>query len=190
MLLSFLSIIRFKTTIYVPSLCSMTYLMGNNAVTLTFYRGVMILPILFLLMKKNGINFSCTKDEIIKIGDTEYPTLLSETEEAPRFLYLRGDFSLLHDTRTIALVGSRNASDKGKENTRRVAATLGHNGIIVVSGLAKGIDATAHICYAVSVKRRDPIWKFYLLYLLLLHFLISFMSLGPLWAVSISSFWS
>ena len=83
-------------------------------------------------------------DEIIKIGDTEYPSLLAETEEAPRFLYLRGDFSLLHDTRTIALVGSRNASDKGKENTRRVAATLGHNGIIVVSGLAKGIDATAH----------------------------------------------
>ena len=83
-------------------------------------------------------------DEIIKIGDTEYPTLLSETEEAPRFLYLRGDFSLLHDTRTIALVGSRNASDKGKENTRRVAATLGHNGIIVVSGLARGIDVTAH----------------------------------------------
>lgn len=83
-------------------------------------------------------------DEIIKIGDTEYPPLLSETEEAPRFLYLRGDFSLLHDTRTIALVGSRNASDKGKENTRRVAVTLGHNGIIVVSGLARGIDVTAH----------------------------------------------
>ena len=49
-------------------------------------------------------------DEIIRIGDTEYPRLL----------------------------------DKGKENTRRVAATLGHNGIIVVSGLAKGIDVTAH----------------------------------------------
>ena len=36
------------------------------------------------------------------------------------------------------------AADKGKENTRRVAATLGHNGIIVVSGLARGIDVTAH----------------------------------------------
>ena len=64
----FLTILSALIYGFVPSLCSMTYLMGNNAVTLTFYRGVMILPILFLLMKKNGINFSCTKDEIIKIG--------------------------------------------------------------------------------------------------------------------------
>ena len=83
-------------------------------------------------------------DEIIKIGDTEYPKLLAETEEAPRFLYLRGDYSLLHDTRTVALVGSRSASEEGIQNTRRVAKILGHNGIIVVSGLAKGIDVTAH----------------------------------------------
>ena len=83
-------------------------------------------------------------DEIIKLGDTEYPELLAATAEAPRFLYLRGDFSLLHDTRTIALVGSRHASESGMNNTRRVAVTLGHNGIIIVSGLAKGIDVTAH----------------------------------------------
>ena len=83
-------------------------------------------------------------DEILKLGDMRYPRLLAETEEAPRFLYLRGDSSLLHDSRTIALVGSRNASERGLDNTRRVAATLGRNGIIVVSGLAKGIDAAAH----------------------------------------------
>ena len=83
-------------------------------------------------------------DEILKLGDMRYPRLLAETEEAPRFLDLRGDSSLLHDSRTIALVGSRNASERGLDNTRRVAATLGRNGIIVVSGLAKGIDAAAH----------------------------------------------
>ena len=83
-------------------------------------------------------------DEIIKIGDTEYPELLEGTAEAPRFLYLRGNASLLHDTRTVALVGSRNASDEGIGNTRRVATVLGNNGITIVSGLARGIDAAAH----------------------------------------------
>lgn len=81
-------------------------------------------------------------DGIIKIHDPNYPKLLAATEEAPRFLYLRGDRSLLYDGRTVALVGSRQASDEAKRNTERVASTLGKNGIIIVSGLAKGMDAT------------------------------------------------
>lgn len=84
-------------------------------------------------------------DEIIKRGNKDYPPLLLETEQAPRFLYIRGRKSLLFEKRTVALVGSRNASDTAKENTRRVAESLGKNGIIVVSGLAKGIDVTAHM---------------------------------------------
>ena len=83
-------------------------------------------------------------DEIIKRGNKDYPPLLLETEQAPRFLYIRGKKSLLFEKRTVALVGSRNASDTAKENTRRVAEALGKNGIIVVSGLAKGIDVAAH----------------------------------------------
>ena len=83
-------------------------------------------------------------DEIIRIGSPEYPEMLAETKEAPRFLYLRGDRSLLLDNRTVALVGSREASDEAKRNTERVASVLGKNGIIIVSGLAKGIDVTAH----------------------------------------------
>lgn len=83
-------------------------------------------------------------DEIIKINGSDYPKLLAATEEAPRFLYLRGNKSLLYDGRTVALVGSREASQEAKENTERVALTLGKNGIIIVSGLAKGIDVTAH----------------------------------------------
>lgn len=84
-------------------------------------------------------------DEIIKRGSKDYPPLLMETEQAPRFLYIRGKKSLLFEKRTVALVGSRNASDAAKDNTRRVAEALGKNGIIVVSGLAKGIDVTAHV---------------------------------------------
>lgn len=83
-------------------------------------------------------------DCIIKFGDDKYPELLARTEEAPRFLYLRGRSELLQNIRTVALVGSRQARDEGKRNTERVARVLGQNGIIIVSGLAKGIDVTAH----------------------------------------------
>ena len=84
-------------------------------------------------------------DEIIKRGDQDYPPLLEATEQAPRFLYIRGKKSLLFEKRTVALVGSRQASDKAKENTKRLTARLGDNGITIVSGLAKGIDVTAHV---------------------------------------------
>lgn len=83
-------------------------------------------------------------DEIIKRGSSDYATLLLKTQQAPRFLYLRGNKALLFEERTVALVGSRQASEKAKENTRRLAATLGNNGITIISGLAKGIDVTAH----------------------------------------------
>lgn len=83
-------------------------------------------------------------DEIIKRGSSDYPPLLAETEQAPRFLYIRGKKSLLYERRTVALVGSRQASENAKDNTRRLAERLGENGITVISGLAKGIDVTAH----------------------------------------------
>ncbi|MCM1286905.1 MAG: DNA-protecting protein DprA [Clostridium sp.] len=83
-------------------------------------------------------------DEIIKRGSSDYPPLLAETEQAPRFLYIRGKKSLLYERRTVALVGSRQASENAKDNTRRLAEKLGKNGITVISGLAKGIDVTAH----------------------------------------------
>ena len=83
-------------------------------------------------------------DEIIKRGSRDYPVLLAATEQAPRFLYVRGRKSLLYETRTVALVGSRMASEASKANTRKLALALGKNGITVVSGLAKGIDVSAH----------------------------------------------
>lgn len=96
--------------------------------------------------KKAYKAFSTLKetDEIIKRGDRDYPSLLAETDQAPRFLYVRGKKSLLHEKRTVALVGSRQASDNAKNNTTRLAEALGKNGITVISGLAKGIDVTAH----------------------------------------------
>ena len=63
-------------------------------------------------------------DEIIKRGSIEYPPLLSATQQAPRFLYVRGRMELLQERRTVSLIGSRQASDKAKENTERVAERL------------------------------------------------------------------
>ena len=84
-------------------------------------------------------------DEIIKRGSTDYPPLLAQTAQAPRFLYIRGRKSLLFEKRTVALVGSRQATRKAQENTAKLAKILGENGITVISGLAKGIDVAGHI---------------------------------------------
>lgn len=83
-------------------------------------------------------------DEIVGRDGHDYPELLRKTQQAPRYLFLRGNKSLLFEKRTVALVGSRQASDRAKENTRRLVNVLGKNGITIVSGLAKGIDVTAH----------------------------------------------
>ena len=51
----------------------------------------------------------------------------------------------MFEKRTVALVGSRQASRKAQENTARLARILGENGITVISGLAKGIDVAGHV---------------------------------------------
>lgn len=84
------------------------------------------------------------KDEIIKRGSDDYPICLENTNEAPRYLYLRGNKSLLYDTRTVAIVGSRQASESAIINTVRITGELVKNGITIISGLAKGIDVNAH----------------------------------------------
>ena len=96
--------------------------------------------------KETRIAFSHLResDEIIKRGNDDYPPLLEKTEQAPRFLYIRGNKSLLFENRTVALVGSRKASEQAKNNTSRLTRILGLNGITIISGLAKGIDVTAH----------------------------------------------
>jgi DNA processing protein len=72
-----------------------------------------------------------------------YPSLLAHTELPPPMLYVKGRTALLTQT-TVAVVGSRNASAIGLKLTRRLARDLGEAGFIVVSGLARGIDAAAH----------------------------------------------
>ncbi|WP_415182627.1 DNA-processing protein DprA [Phaeovulum sp.] len=76
-------------------------------------------------------------------GQPSYPSALAELSDAPPVLWAMGDVSLL--TRPmVALVGARNASSLGTRMARKLAEGLGAAGYVVVSGLARGVDAAAH----------------------------------------------
>ncbi|MFI6824086.1 DNA-processing protein DprA [Micromonospora sp. NPDC050187] len=75
--------------------------------------------------------------------DDDYPAQLRDIREMPPLLFMRGD--LAPEPRAIAVVGSRDASDRGIEIARSVATSLARRGVTVVSGLAKGIDTAAHL---------------------------------------------
>ena len=80
---------------------------------------------------------------ILTLGDPGYPPLLLQTSDPPLLLYLDGDAALL-TAPSIAIVGSRNPSAQGADNARAFAAALSRADLLVVSGLAQGIDAAAH----------------------------------------------
>ena len=75
--------------------------------------------------------------------DPAYPARLAQTANPPAALFLNGDPSLL-DLPQIAVVGSRNPSAGGRANAEAFAAYFAANGLVVASGLARGIDAAAH----------------------------------------------
>ena len=81
--------------------------------------------------------------EIVLFNSKFYPEMLKEISDPPAYLYVLGDKKVLNG-QCIAIVGTRNPSDEGKEQARKIAKQLSENNHIVVSGLAKGIDTAAH----------------------------------------------
>ena len=79
----------------------------------------------------------------IAIGEPEYPAPLREIDDAPPLIAVRGLPELLNRP-TVGIVGSRNASGAGRTMTMRLARGLGEAGWVVASGLARGIDTSAH----------------------------------------------
>ena len=77
------------------------------------------------------------------LGDPEYPALLSEISSPPQVLFCRGQMPP-RDAPAIAIVGSRASTRYGSSQARRIARELAMQGVVIVSGLAKGIDAAAH----------------------------------------------
>jgi len=77
------------------------------------------------------------------LGQGLYPRLLAELEDAPPLLMVRGRLELLEKP-AVAMVGARNASAAACRFARGLAHDLGREGLVVVSGLARGIDSAAH----------------------------------------------
>lgn len=79
----------------------------------------------------------------ISIEDSRYPILLREIPDHPYLIYMKGNLKCL-DLPLVAIVGSRKLTVYGSQVARGFARDLAENGICVVSGLAFGVDATAH----------------------------------------------
>ena len=81
--------------------------------------------------------------KILTWKDEAYPGRLKEIEQPPPVLYVRGDY-LPDDLFAVAIVGTRRVTAYGRQITEELASYLASNGITVVSGLARGVDAIAH----------------------------------------------
>lgn len=81
--------------------------------------------------------------KIVTWADEEYPNRLREIDQPPPILYIRGEY-LQDDLFAVAIVGTRKVTPYGRQVTEDIASFLASNGITIVSGLARGVDAIAH----------------------------------------------
>ncbi|MEG0045905.1 MAG: DNA-processing protein DprA [Comamonas sp.] len=92
-----------------------------------------------------------TQHALIYLGHSQYPDSLLQTEDPPLLLFVQGPEALLSSDAAwfpypaaLAMVGSRSPSAQGIINARDMAHALADQGLCIVSGLARGIDAAAH----------------------------------------------
>jgi DNA processing protein len=88
------------------------------------------------LIEEQGITILTWEDQL-------YPPHLKEIEQPPPVIYVRGEITL-DDHFAVAIVGTRRATPYGRQITEELASFLAGQGITVVSGLARGVDAVAH----------------------------------------------
>lgn len=89
-----------------------------------------------IYIKKNNIR-------MINILDSEYPSKLRSIYDPPISLFLKGNIDLLNNF-AIAVIGCRNASKYGLKVAKKFAYDLACKNIVIVSGMAKGVDGEAH----------------------------------------------
>lgn len=82
--------------------------------------------------------------KIINRDSKLYPQKLNDIKNPPKQLYVMGDETILN-SKCLSIVGSRCCTDYGKETARDFAKEIAKQGIIIVSGMAKGIDSEAHL---------------------------------------------
>ena len=83
--------------------------------------------------------------QVLTWEDEAYPGRLKEIEQPPPVLYVRGEY-LEEDAFSVAVVGTRRVTPYGRQITEEIARFLAGNGLTVISGLARGVDALAHTC--------------------------------------------
>lgn len=98
-------------------------------------------------LDKQKIQFVC-------VNEKEYPLLLKQIPNSPIVLYVKGNIKILrslppeagrqNDNRMIAIVGTRHITSYGREITKMFAGSLSEAGLIIVSGMAFGVDGVAH----------------------------------------------
>lgn len=89
-------------------------------------------------LEKHGI-------EAVFYTDTRYPTRLKQCADGPPMLYFKGnDLGLLQSERILAVVGTRQPSEHGKAVCEEIVEGMATYGAVIVSGLAFGVDVTAH----------------------------------------------
>lgn len=90
------------------------------------------------LVKERGVKYLTFEDE-------KYPQLLRNIYDAPSVLYYKGDLFDCNLEKTLAVVGSRRATSYAKDALAKIISELNGTDICIVSGLASGIDTTAHV---------------------------------------------
>ena len=88
-------------------------------------------------IENRGIN-------VLTFDDSRYPYMLSQIHNPPMVLYYKGDLLGCNLEKTVAFVGSRKASQNGRDSVRSIITELGNTDICIVSGLAEGIDSVSH----------------------------------------------
>lgn len=91
-------------------------------------------------------NIENEKVKYVTYEDEKYPNLLKQIENPPLLMYYKGDFSRCYFDKTLAIVGSRNASQSAKVALSSIISSMKNLPLTIVSGLAMGIDGTAHRC--------------------------------------------
>lgn len=116
---------------------------SNNTIT---KRIPSINSIQFENIYKQILEYEKNDIKVITIFDQNYPSLLKEIYQPPWVLFVKGDVSLLDKQPKLAVVGSRQATQYGKNAIRLMFPPLVEKGLVIVSGLANGIDTLAHEC--------------------------------------------
>lgn len=88
-------------------------------------------------VENRGINY-------LTLEDDKYPKMLKQISDPPAVLYYKGELFDCNLERTLAVVGSRKSTHHAKDAVRKILAELSGTDICIVSGLAAGIDTTAH----------------------------------------------